>query len=90
VIRGEPRRDAALERLCSAASSRYMAYILIVDTQPELRQGLVRVLEKAGHRAAAVATVSEATGILQAGVPDLLASDVVLTDGSSANLVPGR
>jgi DNA-binding response OmpR family regulator len=64
-----------------------MAYILIVDTQPELRQGLVRVLEKAGHRAAAVATVSEATGILQAGVPDLLASDVVLTDGSSANLV---
>ena len=64
-----------------------MAYILIVDTQPELRQQLVRVLEKAGHRAVAVATVSEAAGILQAGAPDLLATDVVLTDGSSANLV---
>ena len=64
-----------------------MAYILIVDTQPELRQQLVRVLEKAGHRAAAVATISEAGGILQAGVPDLLATDVVLTDGSSTNLV---
>ncbi len=64
-----------------------MAYILIVDTQPELRQQLVRVLEQAGHRAAAVATISEATGILQAGVPDLLAADVVLTDGSSTDLV---
>jgi CheY-like chemotaxis protein len=44
-----------------------MAYILIVDTQPELRQQLVRALEQAGHRAAAVATISGATGILPAG-----------------------
>jgi DNA-binding response OmpR family regulator len=64
-----------------------MAYILIVDTQPDLRRQLVRGLEKAGHRSVAVATVSEATSILQAGIPDLLASDVVLTDGSSTNLV---
>ena len=36
--------------------------ILIADTQLELRQQLVRVLGQAGHRAAAVATISEATG----------------------------
>jgi CheY-like chemotaxis protein len=40
-----------------------MAYILIVDTQAEFRQQLVRLLEQAGHRAVAVATISEAGGI---------------------------
>jgi CheY-like chemotaxis protein len=64
-----------------------MAYILIVDSQAEFRQQLVRLLEQAGHRAAAVATVSEATDILQAEVPDILATDVVLIDRSSAGLV---
>ena len=64
-----------------------MADILIVDSQAEFRQQLVRLLEQAGHRAAAVATVSEATDILQAEVPDILATDVVLIDRSSAGLV---
>jgi len=64
-----------------------MAYILIVDTQAEFRQQLVRLLEQASHRAVAVATISEAGDILQTGAPDLLATDVVLTDGSSTNLV---
>ena len=45
------------------------------------------MLEQAGYRATAVATVSEATTHLQIDVPDLLATDVVLTDGSSAGLV---
>jgi len=62
-----------------------MAYILIIDTQPEFRHQLVRLLENTGHRAAAVATISEAAAMLQTGVPDLLATDVVLTDGSSTN-----
>ena len=64
-----------------------MEYILIVDSQVEFRQQLVRLLEQAGHRATAVALVSEATSLLQAEVPDLLATDVVLTDGSSTSLV---
>ena len=63
-----------------------MAHILIVDTVPQFRQQLVRVLENAGHRVTAVATISEAAGILQTQVPDLLATDVVLTDGSSTSL----
>jgi hypothetical protein len=37
-----------------------MAFILIIDTQVELRGQLVRALEQAGHRARAVGTVSEA------------------------------
>ena len=64
-----------------------MAYILVVETQPEVRQQLVRLIEQAGHRAVAVATVSEAVSVLKAETPDLLATDVVLADGSSARLV---
>jgi DNA-binding NtrC family response regulator len=64
-----------------------MAYILIVDSQVEFRQQLVRLLEQAGHRATAVVSVSEATSLLQTEVPDLLATDVVLTEGSSTSLV---
>jgi len=45
------------------------------------------LLEQAGHRATAVATISEATSILEAGIPDLLATDVVLIDGSSTSVV---
>ena len=59
-----------------------MARILIVDTQSELRHQLVRLLEQAGHSAIAVATISEATTILRDDVPDLLATNVVLIDGS--------
>ena len=63
-----------------------MAYVLIVDSQAEFWQELLRHLEQAGHRAVAVATVSEAANLLQTLVPDLLATDAVLTDGSSASL----
>ena len=63
-----------------------MAYVLIVHTQAEFRRQLVRLLEQAGHRATAVATVSEATDLLRAEVPDLLSTDVVLTDGSGTAL----
>jgi DNA-binding response OmpR family regulator len=63
-----------------------MAYILIVDSQAEFRDQLVLGLEQAGYRAAAVATISEATRLIENEVPDLLATDAVLTDGSSASL----
>jgi DNA-binding response OmpR family regulator len=42
-----------------------MAYILIVDSQTEFRQQLVLQLDKASHRAAAVATVSAATKLME-------------------------
>jgi len=63
-----------------------MAHMLVVDTQPNLRHSLVRLLEQAGHSVAAVATIAEATSILAVDVPDLLATDVVLIDGSSTSL----
>jgi DNA-binding response OmpR family regulator len=64
-----------------------MAYILIVDSQAEFRNDLVRLLVQARHRADAVATVSEATSLLHAKVPNVLATDAALTDGSSTSLV---
>jgi DNA-binding response OmpR family regulator len=63
-----------------------MARILIVDSQTELRHQLVRLLEQAGHRATAVATISEAASLLKEHVPDLLATNVALADGSGINL----
>ena len=64
-----------------------MARILIVDTLADLRHRLVCLLEQAGHSATAVATIAEAASILAVDVPDLLATDGVLTDGSSTSLV---
>jgi DNA-binding response OmpR family regulator len=64
-----------------------MAHVLIVDSHAGVHEQLVQLLERAGHAATAVGTVSEAASILQTLVPDLLATDAVLTDGSSANLV---
>ena len=63
-----------------------MARILIVEAQTDLRHRLVSLLEQAGHSATAVATIAEAAGILAVDVPDLLATDVVLIDGSSTSL----
>jgi DNA-binding response OmpR family regulator len=63
-----------------------MAYVLIVDSQAEFRQQLLRCLEEAGHRATAVGTTIEAAKLVQDDVPDLLATDAVLVDGSSTNL----
>jgi DNA-binding response OmpR family regulator len=63
-----------------------MARILIVEAQTDLRHRLVSLLEQAGHSATAVATIAEAVSILAVDVPDLLATDVVLIDGSSTSL----
>jgi len=63
-----------------------MARVLIVDTQSELRHQLVRLLEQEGHRATAVPTVSEAAAILAEDIPDLMATNVVLIDGSGISL----
>jgi len=69
------------------AGGSIMAHVLIVDSHAGVREQLVRLLEQAGHAATAVATVSEAASMLPTLAPDLLATDAVLTDGSSANLV---
>jgi len=75
-----------LEPLSRAKRWLNMAHILIVDTQTELHHQLVRLLEQAGRHATAVATVSEAARLLTQHVPDLLATNVVLTDGSGVTL----
>ena len=45
-----------------------MAYVLIVDSQAEFRDQLVRLLEEAGHRATAVATISEAASLFSSSL----------------------
>jgi CheY-like chemotaxis protein len=49
-----------------------MAYILILDTQAQFRQRLIRLIEQAGHRATAVATIGEATRVINEITPDRL------------------
>ena len=75
--------ERSWERSVCAQSFLYMAFVLIVDSQAGVRQQVVRLLAQAGHRATAVATISEATSLLQAEIPDLLATDAVLADGTS-------
>jgi DNA-binding response OmpR family regulator len=78
---------ARIKELAPNANSWFcMAYILVVDSQAGVRQQLVRLLEQA-DRATGVATISEATSLLQDEVPDLLATEGVLIDGSSTSLV---
>jgi hypothetical protein len=61
LVWGSSRRAASIRNDVPARIvNSDMAYILIVDSQAEFRQQLVRLLEQAGHRATAVATVSEA------------------------------
>jgi DNA-binding response OmpR family regulator len=74
------------ERSTRQKGYRSMGSILIVDSQVETRQRLVLMLQQAGHRATAVATVSEAATLIQAETPDLLATDAVLIDRSSGIL----
>jgi DNA-binding NtrC family response regulator len=64
-----------------------MAHILTLYSQAEFRQQLVAVFERAGHRARAMATISEASRLIEDNVPDLLATDAVLIDGSCESLV---
>ena len=63
-----------------------MGSIVIVDSQAETRQQLVALLEQAGHRVTAVATISGASALIKDEAPDLLATDAVLIDGSSETL----
>jgi DNA-binding NtrC family response regulator len=48
-----------------------MARVLIVNTQSDLRQELVRLLEQAGHRATVVATISQAIGFIEEHIPEV-------------------
>jgi hypothetical protein len=84
--RGKTASVKVLERPCCMTCWLHMARILIVETQINVRHTLVSLLEQAGHSATAVATLAEAASILAVDVPDLLATDVVLTDGSSTSL----
>jgi len=64
-----------------------VARILIVDDEPALRDSLQRTLEREGHDTVAVADLRSGRRELAAGTPDLLLSDIRLTDGSGLDLI---
>jgi DNA-binding response OmpR family regulator len=64
----------------------WIRHVSSSSTLRRILDRLVSLLERAGHSATAVATIAEAASILAINVPDLLATDVVLTHGSSTSL----
>ncbi len=53
--------------------------ILIVDDDPDIRDVLRMILEKAGYSVQSACNADEAKKILGAGVPDLMILDVMMT-----------
>jgi two-component system OmpR family response regulator len=60
--------------------------LLVVDDDVEVRELLVRALERDGHVVTAVAAVALARGILRAGGIELVVLDLALPDGSGIEL----
>ncbi|MFP4502027.1 MAG: response regulator transcription factor [Candidatus Hydrogenedentota bacterium] len=55
-----------------------MAKILIVDDDPDIREGCTLVLESEGHTVTCAANRAEGMRAIQAEVPDLLILDVMM------------
>lgn len=60
--------------------------VLIVDDEPEVRDVLVRALEREGHRTLTAGSLEEATSQLHAPDLDLVVLDLGLPDGSGVTL----
>ena len=61
--------------------------ILVVEDNPDILRYLVLLLEHAGHRARAAATLAQALDVAAAGPVDVLVSDIGLPDGSGHDLL---
>jgi DNA-binding response OmpR family regulator len=61
--------------------------ILVVEDNPDILRYLVLLLEQAGHRARAAATLAQALDAAARGPVDVLVSDIGLPDGSGHDLL---
>jgi DNA-binding response OmpR family regulator len=61
--------------------------ILVVEDNPDILRYLVLLLEQAGHRARAAATLAQALDAASRGPVDVLVSDIGLPDGSGHELL---
>lgn len=61
--------------------------ILVVEDNPDILRYLVLLLEQAGHRARAAATLAQAFEAAGAGPLDVLVSDIGLPDGTGHDLL---
>jgi CheY-like chemotaxis protein len=57
-----------------------MARVLVVDDQPEFRQGMLRLIERAGHVATEAANAAEGLRQCDAGGVDLVVTDLFMPD----------
>lgn len=59
--------------------------ILVIEDDAPVRMLMLRALESAGYRVAAVPTALEAVSVMRRGHPDLILSDLVLPDLDGAD-----
>ena len=55
-----------------------MAYILIIDDEPEIREVLTEVLKRAGHRVDTAGTGDEGIRRMKSRVPDIVITDIIM------------
>lgn len=88
---GPPRGQGAADAPSSSTTDRDRPSggleILVVEDNPDILRYLVLLLEQAGHRARAAATLAEALDAAARGPVDLLLSDIGLPDGSGLELL---
>jgi DNA-binding response OmpR family regulator len=63
------------------------AKILIVDDERDLVDAYVRLLERAGHRCIAAFDANEAIALIDAESPDLVITDLSLSDSSGIEII---
>lgn len=62
------------------------SHILLVDDEASIRNLLLEVLERAGHRVTAVATVEEALSVVRSDCPQLVITDLQLEESDGIEL----
>ncbi|MGK6355213.1 nitrogen regulation protein NR(I) [Sphingomonas sp. DT-207] len=61
--------------------------VLIVDDDAAIRTVVAAALKREGHRVATAASIAELRRAIDAGLPDVLVTDVVLPDGNGLDVV---
>ncbi|MCH2204058.1 MAG: response regulator [Fuerstiella sp.] len=67
-------------------TQRVVLNVLVVDDEPAVRRGVVRLLERLGHRATAVETPFAAIDMIREQEPDLLLTDFTMPEMNGGEL----
>ncbi len=80
------KKPLPLDQLLSLLSSIEAETVLVVEDDAALRTGLVEVLVPHGYEVSAAASLAEARAVIAASQPHVAVVDMVLPDGSGAEL----